>query len=186
MMFWCNFLGYQLVWFIAVIGASRGDAWPSVSGAAIFIAWQVLVAARPTVELRLMVVAICFGAVIDGALATSGWVQYSTPAPALPLSAAPIWILAIWASFAMTLNRTLAYLRGRPALASVFGAIGGPLAYYGAANTWPAIVFEPPLWRSLLWLAGGWAVAMPTLVVLARRWMGVAGLASAPTRAEAP
>jgi hypothetical protein len=170
MMFWCNLIGYQFVWFLAVIGAAYGDIRPGLWGACIFIASQVLMAARPSVELRLALVAIVLGVIMDGVLAVSGWAHYSAPMPALPPGGAPIWILAIWASFAMTLNQGLAYLRKRPWIASAFGAVGGPLAYYGASHTWPAIVFEAPLWHALLWLAFGWAVAMPVLATLARRW----------------
>ena len=63
----------------------------------------------------------------------------------------------------------LGYLHRRLLLAAVFGAIGGPLAYLGAARGWDVVQFAQPQWHSLLALAAGWAVAMPLLAWLARR-----------------
>ena len=43
MRFWANLIGYQLVWFSAVIGAGRGLAWPGVAAAGVFVAAQLAV-----------------------------------------------------------------------------------------------------------------------------------------------
>jgi hypothetical protein len=170
MMFWSNLLAYQLVWFITVIGAGHGKAWPAIAATVVFVGWQLCVSGHRRADMRLLLIAVVLGLLLDGTLAASGWAHYATPAPALPQGGAPVWILALWAAFAMTLNHSVAYLRGRPWLALVLGAIGGPLAYLSAARGWQAIVFEPPAWRGVLWLAMGWAVALPLLVTLARRW----------------
>ncbi|MCV6801485.1 DUF2878 family protein, partial [Achromobacter ruhlandii] len=36
MRFWANLIGYQIVWFSAVIGAGQGLAWPGVVAATLF------------------------------------------------------------------------------------------------------------------------------------------------------
>jgi hypothetical protein len=170
MRFWGNLLGYQLVWFIAVSEAGRGLWWPAVAAAVLFVAWQMVLSERPWAELCLLCAAVCCGVLGDGVLALSGWASYAAPSVALPPGGAPIWILALWASFAMTVNHTLVYLRGRPWLALAFGAIGAPMAYFGAARGWQALVFEAPAWRGLSWIAFSWAIAMPLLALLARHW----------------
>lgn len=43
MKFWVSLIGYQLVWFAAVIGASRGLAWPGVLGMLVFATSQLAV-----------------------------------------------------------------------------------------------------------------------------------------------
>ena len=133
-----QFIGYQLAWFITVIGAGNGLAWPSILASMAFVLWQVRASSTPGIELRLLVVALALGMLVDGAFAISGWVRYATPAPAWPPGGAPLWILALWASFAMTLNGSLRYLQGRMGMAVVLGAVGGPLAYLGAARGWAA------------------------------------------------
>lgn len=173
MKFWANLLGYQAVWFVTVIGAGHGLWWPAVLATAIFATWQLCASDHRASDLRLLGLALFCGLCIEGGLAASGWAHYAAPTPALP-PGAPLWILALWAAFAMTLNHSLAYLRGRPWLALAFGAIGAPLAYLSAARGWQAVVFEPPLWRGLAWLAAGWAAALPLLCLQARRWMAAA------------
>jgi hypothetical protein len=169
MSFWTNLLGYQFAWFVTVIGAGHGLAWPSVLASIAFVLSQVRASATAGVELRLLATALVLGMAVDGAFAISGWVRYATPAPAWPPSGAPLWILALWASFAMTLNGSLRYLQGRLGMAAVLGAVGGPLAYLGAARGWHAVSFVAPAWRGLLLVACGWALAVPLLAALAGR-----------------
>lgn len=164
-----NFAGYQLVWFCAVIAAGRGLAWPGVLAAAVFIVWQLAVSEQRGADARLLLVALPTGALIDGALAASGAAAYAAPWPSTGF--APVWILGLWCAFAMTLTHTLRFLHGRTALAALFGAIGGPLAYLGASRGWGAVEFAPPRWPALAWLALGWGVAMPVLAQLAQRWL---------------
>ncbi len=165
MRFWANLIGYQIVWFCAVIGAGSGLAWPGVAAAVVFIAAQLTVSATVRADLRLAGAAVLCGVALDGTLSALGWARYA--ADAWP---APLWILAVWAAFALTLNHSLAYLRPRPWLAFVFGAVGGPLAYWGAARGWQPVQFDPPAWRATAALAAGWAVALPALTASARRW----------------
>lgn len=165
---WINALAYQCVWFAAVIGAGRGLWWPGVAAAALFIAAQLRVSRERGADLRLMLAALACGVALDGILAASGLARYAATADALS-AAAPPWLLAIWASFALTLRRSLGVLLDRPLAAWCVGAIGGPLAYLGAARGWGAIVFAAPLLPALIALATGWSVALPLLTTLATR-----------------
>jgi len=186
MRFWANLIGYQAVWFVTVIGAGHGLWWPGVLATIVFTVAQSIFSVHRRADLRLLLLALLVGAAIEGVLAASGWARYAVPVPALPPGGAPLWILALWAAFAMTLNHSLGYLRGRAWLASAFGVIGAPLAYLSAARGWQAVVFDPPIWRGLLWLAAGWALAMPVLVTLARRWMLAPAAGPGVLQARAP
>lgn len=170
MTFWANLIGYQIVWFGAIIGASGGNPWWGVALAAGFVVAQAWVSDSRRADLRLVAVALYLGMAVDGILAASGWAQYVTPRPALPLGGAPIWILALWAAFAMTFNHSLTVFRNRPALAGAVGLVGGPLVYWGAARAWGAISFVAPAWRGLAWLSLSWGLAMVVLCRLALRW----------------
>jgi len=170
MRFWANLVGYQLVWFGVVICAARGQPWLSVALAGAFAAAQWRASKQQASDARLLACAVACGIVLDGSLAGSGLLQYASPQPAL---LAPAWILALWAAFAMTLNHSMTFLRGRPLLAAAFGAVGGPLAYLGASRGFDAVAFADPALPALLGLALGWGLAMPALAVLARRWHNV-------------
>ncbi|MBS0367142.1 MAG: DUF2878 domain-containing protein [Proteobacteria bacterium] len=165
-----NMVGYQLVWGAAVCGAGRQVSWPGVLAAALFAFWQLATAARPRVEGRLLVVSVALGVLLDGSLAATGVLRYAAPSPAVPSGGAPLWILALWVAFALTLNRSMRWLLGRPVLAVVFGAIGGPLAYAAAGRLAHAVAFASPGWHATTCLAAGWGGAMLLLTSLANRW----------------
>ena len=168
-----NVIGYQLVWFTAVWGASRGLAWPAVIAALLFAAWQLAISRERGAEVRLVLVAIALGVVLDGALAATDLVRYAAASPALPPGGAPVWILALWVAFALTLNRSLGWLTGKPLVSLLLGAIGGPLAYR-AAGKLGAASLSVPRWHGLLALAVGWAVATMLLTYLAAAWLRAA------------
>ena len=167
---WGNFIGYQLVWFCTVITAAHGRVWPGALAFALFAAWQLVISRHCAADLKLIAMGVLLGALIDGTLALTGWSVYAASAPALPPGGAPIWILTLWASFALTLNETFSYLQKRLWLAAIFGAAGGPVAYLGAWRGWHAVTFIAPTWRGLAALAVGWGLAMPLLAGLARHW----------------
>ena len=158
-----NIVGYQAVWFLAVYGAGAGRVWPALLAAALFALWQLAVSRERAADLRLIGMALALGMLIDGALARSGLLVYASAAPALPPHGAPLWILALWVSFALTLNHSLRWLRGRLVPAVLTGAIGGPLAYLAAARLSGAVSFATPAWQALAGLALGWAVALALL-----------------------
>jgi hypothetical protein len=165
--FWTTLVAYQAVWFASVIGAGHDRTWPGLLAATLFAAWRLGTSARRDVELRLMALALALGLLFDGALARSGSLAYAAPWPA---GFAPAWILGMWLAFALTVVPLLGTLQARPWLAAAFGAIGGPLAYLGAARGWQAVRFAPPVWHALLWLAIGWGISVPLLSTLARHW----------------
>jgi hypothetical protein len=182
--FWANLFGYQAVWFAAVIGAGGGHWWPGVVAAALFAAAHLGLypqnRAQRGADLRLMAVAIVCGLLLDGALALSGLARYAAGTPALPSGGAPLWILSMWAAFALTLRHSMAPLLQRSWVALALGAIGGPLAYLGAGRGWSAITFAEPQWQALIVLALGWGLAIPLLAALAARWSRTAGADPVP------
>ena len=167
MNFWISLIGYEAVWFVAVIGAGQGMAWPAVAGMLVYAGIQLFVARHYRVDLALMGTALVFGFLLDGTLAHTGMASYAAAwtDPGL----APAWILALWMTFALTFTQSLRYLQSRLWLAALLGLVGGPLAYLGAARGWQVVQFNVPAWHGLLILAVGWALATPALAWLARR-----------------
>lgn len=46
----------------------------------------------------------------------------------------PLWLMALWLSFATTIRHSLGWLTGRPVLQVLLGLVGGPLAYLGGES----------------------------------------------------
>jgi hypothetical protein len=171
---WINLLGYQITWFITVTGANHGRIWPACLSSTVLCLGHLGRSSWRELDVRLLGYSLMLGTFLDGFLASTGMLRYSPPTPAVPVAGVPLWILALWVAFSTTLTRSLGWLRGRTGLTAVFGAAGGPLAYWAAARGWDVIAFPDPAWRGLLVLSIGWAIA---LVLLVRA-------ATLPTRAQ--
>ena len=133
-------------------------------------------------DLTLIAAALVCGFVLDGALVRTGLASYAAMWPSVAI--APAWILALWATFALTFTQSLRYLQTRLWLAALLGLIGGPLAYLGAARGWQVVSFATPAWHGLVVLAAGWALATPALAWLARR--GMAARPNVPLSSTVP
>lgn len=165
MRFWANLIGYQAAWFVAVGFAARHLAWPGMVACLGFAAIAYWFSPMKRSDRWLVGTALLCGLLLDGTLAATGWLQYAAPLPALP---GPAWIATLWVAFAMTLQHSLQWLMTRPVPALLFGAVGGPLAYWGASRGFHAVAFTMPVHATVL-LSVGWGIAMSLLVFVARR-----------------
>ena len=78
MKFWASLIGYQLVWFAAVIGAGRGLAWPGIVGMLFYAACQLVGARHYKADLSLMATAIVLVGCYYGYTASGGPVGVGT------------------------------------------------------------------------------------------------------------
>jgi hypothetical protein len=164
-----TFIGYEAVWFSAVIGAGHDRVWPGVAAAAAFLAWRMVVSRSRGVDIGLLALSVVIGAGLEACWVRTGLIGYSA---AWPFASAPAWLLALWASFGLTIVPLFGWLQARPWLAAALGAVGGPLSYWAAARGWHAVRFPPHPAGSLAALAIGWAAALPLLTTTARRITG--------------
>lgn len=162
-----NALAFQCVWLACVAGAGRGHAWSGPLALLVFAAWQLSVSRTARADAQLMVLAALVGFVVDSAWIWFGWMQFAQPWPSV--HAAPVWIVALWMAFALTLNHSLAGLKPHPWPAALLGVLGGPLAYLVAADAWDAVVLGEPRWQPLLALAIAWGLLTPALLACATR-----------------
>jgi hypothetical protein len=155
---------FQAGWLACVLGAVHGMPAIALPVAAAIVARHVWTSRAPRRELALVGLVCAIGAIFDSALAASGLIVYREGV--LIAGAAPYWIVALWALFATTLNRSLAWLHGRYALAAILGAVAGPLSYWAGARLGALELGSPA--TALAALALGWAVILPGLMRLAR------------------
>ena len=164
-----NIVMFQVGWFACVLGAAKGLPWLGTGVTVAVLAWHVMRAARPAEELKLVAVVLLIGAVWDSLLVSLGWIAY--PEGTLIAGAAPHWILALWVLFATTLNVSMRWLKQRPLIAFLLGAVCGPLSYWGAVRL-GAVTFTQPT-TAVIALAVGWALIMPALMMLSKRFDGI-------------
>jgi hypothetical protein len=159
----------QGAWFACVLSAARGIPWVGVLVTALLVAVHVLRVRRPREELKLVLCVLVIGGVWDSLLVRAGLLAYpnSTTLPGL----APLWIIALWASFAAQFNTTYQWLKSRLWVAALLGAIAGPMSFRAGAAL-GAVDFVKP-WPAAAALAVGWAVMLPLIDLLSHRWDGV-------------
>jgi len=178
-----NFVGFQCAWFACVLGAAAGRAWLALPVVIAVVGWHVARASAPRRELAVLLIAATAGALWDSVPAAAGWIVYADGV--VIERAAPWWIAALWLSFATTLNVSLRWLRGRWLAAPLLGAVAGPLCYRAGA-AFGALSLAEPL-AALVAQSVAWALLLPALVEVARRFDGVepAALSAHRTRVVA-
>lgn len=160
-----NAIGFQVCWLAFVAGAGLGYWWTGFVALVPFAAWQLARSHARRADLILMAIAAILGFLTDSALAASGIVIFATPVPHASL--APIWIVGLWLAFALTLNHSLRFLQRRLPIATLLGAVAGPLAYWIAERAWSALTMPAPRWHALVALAVAWALLTPLLAQIA-------------------
>ena len=172
-----NFILFQAGWFACVLGAASGDtlAIAGTAAAMVVVAIHIGSAKRAMPELKLALVVTLIGLLWEALVLQAGWLAF--PYGNLTGGWPPIWILAMWALLATTLNVSLDWLKGRWLLAVVLGAVAGPLSYYAGMRMGAVEFIDAP--RAIATLAVGWGALTPLLLLLAHRLDGVTGLAGA-------
>lgn len=165
-----NALLFQVAWFGAVLGAARGLPWLGVVAVAAVVAWHLARARQPAREIGLVALALAMGAVFETLLVQAGFLRFD--GGAVFAGTAPVWMVALWANFATTLNVSLRALRGRLLAAALLGAVGAPLAYLGGQKL--GAVQMADAGSALAAIAAGWAIMTPLLFVAAQRLDGYA------------
>ncbi len=163
-----NYVVFQIAWMAVVLSGSGSWHWLGTALVIGIVAIHLSRASQPRDELILILAALLIGAAWDSLLVWSGLLSYANGVFHSDL--APHWIVAMWALFATTLNISLRWLKGRWVLAVIFGAVGGPLAYYAGYRLGAVEMVNTV--EALLALAVGWAVLMPLLMMLSQRFNG--------------
>ena len=116
-----NFVLFYAGWFVCVKTAN----W--IAPATVL---AIVLAQR--IEWQLVAAAFTLGMVTDTLIEQAGLLTYAG-GPRLWILC-PLWIGSLWALFSTTLPLSMAWLKGRPGVAFVLGAVAGPFTYWIAAR----------------------------------------------------
>jgi hypothetical protein len=148
-----NIAIYQSIWFLSVLGGTRG----AYVGLLLLIIHLVQSKCR-VADIKTIGLLLCMGTLADGILHQIGFFTFTVTG--FPI---PFWLMVIWMGLATTLHHSLSWLKNRPFLSMLFGALGGPAAYWAGARL-GASTFNWPLPTSLLVLALVWALLFPAIM----------------------
>lgn len=157
-----NVLFFQILWHACVGGGGYGWWWLGIPVLAMFCAYHFRVSRWKLADFQLLLIAVVLGGIGDSVLSLANIVKFQTAVPFA--SMAPIWILVLWAGFALTINHSMAWFKDKFWAAVVFGLLGGPLAYYGAARVYKSVVITADPLLAYGVLAVLWAIMTPLLL----------------------
>ena len=166
-----NFAVFQIAWLLSVIGGAQQMPWLGPIAALIALALHLRAARKPFEEVLLVLSCALIGAGFDSILVAAGWVTYQ--AGLFSEYFAPYWIITMWMLFAMTLNVSMRWLRGKRKLAALLGLYGGPASYIAGQALGGIVLVNQ--FAALAALAIGWAIMMPMLMWLAENLDGMPG-----------
>jgi len=151
-----NFLSFQCAWFAAITLQQQG----------ILILIAILVSHFLVSRYRIrdwytLIIITCIGSVIDLISAYAGMFVFNQE------SFLPLWLLLLWANFALTFHYSMSWLMRCPLLIqSMLGGFFGTLSYFSAYKL-GAVDYNFDTWVTLLILALIWTLILPVYVFIA-------------------
>jgi len=162
-----GFLAFQAAWWAAILAAPRGLDVLGIAAVVALNAPFVWTSGSRRAFAAFVAAATAFGVVVDSAMLAVGVFDIAAGWHPVAWLCAP-WLAAMWTNLAVSIDTCMGWMKGRPLLASAFGAIGGPLSYW-AGERLGVISFPMPTAGALAALAVAWAVAMPALLWMRAR-----------------
>ena len=156
---------FYLVWITAVVGSAQLMVWPVLLSCGILLAWQLHPARRHPTDFKVLAVALILGLLADSLWIGTGLLEYTDQRPFATIS--PLWIIALWAGFALTINHSLQFLKNHPVLPIISGVIGGPMSYYAGVR-FGAVEYLAGTMLVSTCLAVSWTIAILILVRVSR------------------
>ena len=154
-----NFMFYQTAWFVTIFSAANGKPYIGVLFTLIWmIAHLSFIKLNRDEEVKLLVFSALLGYILESLLVITNIVSY--PEQAQFGMVVPFWMVALWINLAATINFSLSWLKTRYVVASLLGAIAGPLAYSAGAMIGAITINSID---ALIIISIMWAVAMPLL-----------------------
>ena len=148
----------QAIWFICVLGGNTGALF-----ALPLLLLNILLSPHKQADGQMIGLLLLLGILIDGSLQAIGFFSFTSSG--IPL---PLWLAVIWAALAALPHHSLAWMKKRILLTMLFGALGGPLAYWAGVRL-GAATFHWPLPSSLMLLGVVWGLLWPGVMAVAAR-----------------
>jgi hypothetical protein len=165
-----NFALFQLGWFACVYSAAAGHMWLGPGAVLAIVVLHLLFVAEREMRRRELVFILLVGLIgmlADTGLGALGATRYPTSESVWTALVVPPWITALWVLFATLPYHSLGWLKGRPVLAMIFGALGGPLTFLAGVRI-GAVDAGDSLMLTYGSLAIEYALVTPLLLFLAQ------------------
>lgn len=159
-----NIVGFQACWFACVMSAAAGHPWLGVWCIGAMVVFQLERVRGWKRDFLLLLGSAVLGYVADSLLVFWGVMVF--PPQTWQGGPSPLWMIALWVNFTVTLNYSLSWVRDHLGWAAILGLVGGPLSYRAGA-AFEAVYFPHPD-LALTAIGVEWLISLPLLCLLAR------------------
>ena len=155
-----SFVSFNLGWWVCFLGPKYGYPLAGPIYAIGAVALHLRIFPNPKGEALYLLAMTVIGAGIDSLLMHFGVFQLLP----VPVSIAPLWLIAMWTLFATSME-SMEPLRRNRWVFIVISAITGPFSYF-CGEALGRLQYNRPLWIFLTIHGLLWAILMPALYVL--------------------
>ncbi|MEM7026945.1 MAG: DUF2878 domain-containing protein [Pseudomonadota bacterium] len=161
-----NFIGFQSVWLISVFSAANAYPWAGPLAVICWLAVHLYLNKNDIfLESMLVLFAASMGYLLDSILVLTSVISFPSEAQLGYLS--PLWMVALWINLATTVRHSLDWLNNRYKLMTLFGGVGGVMAYWAGVKIGAILI--PDLALGLFVVFSVWCVALPLLYMFANK-----------------
>tara|TARA_B100001123_G_scaffold393783_1_gene474025 strand:+ start:205 stop:723 length:519 start_codon:yes stop_codon:yes gene_type:complete len=123
-----DLIGFKICWLLCAFCTQWGQPYLGPIITFLFILIHLLIVKFSALDLKIVIIAIICGFIIDSTFSIFNFINYEGGILA-SYNLAPLWILSMWGGFALTMLYTLDSFRHYYFLSTLLGCIGGPLSY---------------------------------------------------------
>tara|TARA_B100000965_G_scaffold124876_1_gene103594 strand:+ start:1384 stop:1902 length:519 start_codon:yes stop_codon:yes gene_type:complete len=154
-----NIIGFYVIWWSCMLGASNDLPYLGPMVMVVLLIAHRFLFVRNIKEIYLVLIVGSVGTVVDSLMFLSGSFIYSGPYTD-GLHIAPLWITAMWAAFAATVNHSMMFFKDKWLVMIVAGAIFGPAAYFTGESLGAIRFYLSPMLSAIV-IGIVWAISMP-------------------------
>lgn len=160
-----NILGFQICWWVCVLFSTTRYSYIGAMIMLLYIGFHLLyISDNFKNELKLILITGLIGTIFDSLFIVFNIFNYSSSFSFISFIV-PLWITAMWAGFATTLNHSLYWINKNYFIAFLMGFIFGPISYF-TGQSFNAIQFNIITSYGLVILAFSWGIAVPLVVYI--------------------
>jgi hypothetical protein len=153
-----NAVLFQFGWIACVLGGDSVAV--PVAIALLLFHWRFI--GREAAEWFCIALSVALGVALDATLEALDVFRFAQGA------SVPLWLVALWALFATTLNHSLRLLQQHLRWAALLGAVAGPLSYWSGVAL-GAAEFGIETLQACAVLAACWGLLLPLLSAMMLR-----------------
>ena len=154
-----DIIGFKICWALCAFCTVWNQPYLGPLATLLFILIHLFLVKFKNRDIKVIIIAILCGLLIDSLFSLFSLIEYKGGLLAT-YNLSPLWILSMWAGFAITLLYALDSLRKNYFLSAILGFIGGPLSYSAGVSIGSLEIHSN---LAYVFLALAWGMVIPCL-----------------------